>query len=276
MRQNLLPARLLFFFFSIVTVYAGTTQAQAAVDNSRVTADKRPTDTQTWDAVYPGPFLQAIVKGYTWAVREMLEKGHSANVKDGSEQRLTPILLAVAHKKKDILALLLKHNANIEATDENGLTPLMYACYVPNPDILELLLASGANVNGNGSVSPLMIAAKLGNAELVGKLIDRRADPKLTTQSGATALMVAADDYTIVNSLIKAGGAVNAVDRVGWTALHHAVAEGQLKKIKALLLAGANPNHPDKSGVTARSLAELEKKPDTREAMLTLLTSYAK
>ncbi len=49
---------------------------------------------------------------------------------------------------------------------------------------------------------------------------------------------------------------VDAVDRRGWTALHHAVNSHSAAAVKALLLAGADPHKADYRGRTPVTMAQ--------------------
>ena len=57
-------------------------------------------------------------------------------------------------------------------------------------DVFEFLIAAGANVNqtSNSGQTPLMAAAMTGRVEIVKQLLEAKADPKLKTKSGKTAL----------------------------------------------------------------------------------------
>jgi ankyrin repeat protein len=58
-----------------------------------------------------------------------------------------------------------------------------------------------------------------------------------------------------VKYLIEKGADVNAKNKSGWTALHFASSEGQLKIVQCLMEEGANINAEDKSKMTALNLA---------------------
>lgn len=70
------------------------------------------------------------------------------------------------------------------------------------------------------------------------------------------SLAAAVGQIDTVQSLIRDGADVHAVDGKGATALHLAVLNDQAEVVDLLLQAGANPELPTKSGVTARALAE--------------------
>ena len=59
----------------------------------------------------------------------------------------------------------------------------------------------------------------------------------------------------MVNLLLKARSPLNATDSAGYTALHHAVAEGHGDTAVALLKAGAETDRKDNDGFLALQLA---------------------
>lgn len=68
--------------------------------------------------------------------------------------------------------------------NQPGWTPLHYAASGPNPKVVELLLARGADIDAqspNGS-TPLMMAARYGSEDSVGRLLERGADPTRLNQ----------------------------------------------------------------------------------------------
>ena len=111
--------------------------------------------------------------------------------------------------------------------------------------MLAALTQAGANVNVTNRLgaSPLYLAAKSGNAELIKNLLRAGADPNLALQIGETPLMTAARSGTVegVQQIIAAGADVNANEKSrGQTALMWAAAQGHVEVARALINAGAN------------------------------------
>jgi len=69
-------------------------------------------------------------------------------------------------------------------------------------------------------VTPLMLAAKRGDGQVVKSLLKKGADANATSEDGWTALMAASEGghLAIVKRLLKYGADVNATDEYGWTA----------------------------------------------------------
>jgi ankyrin repeat protein len=118
-----------------------------------------------------------------------------------------------------------------------------------------MLVERGANVGTRTEfgVTPLSLAAEVGNAEIIEILIDAGADPNERLSGLRTPLMMAArhGNADSVQLLIDAGSEVNAVERRGQTALMWAAAEGNQQAVEVLLARGADANIRLESGYTA-------------------------
>ncbi len=171
--------------------------------------------------------------------------------------------------------------------DSNLPSPSELKNQLTSMDLIQSLLAHGANVNvqlkkqqpyrskvdrgadtmlGTGT-TPLLRAAKAGDAEVVKVLLAKGADPKLTTKSGITPLMAAAglgtkeEDTTgrkktdaeaiaSIKLCLDAGADLNAVDGQGDTALHGAAQKGADQIVQFLVDHGAKMDIKDKKGRT--------------------------
>jgi hypothetical protein len=166
-----------------------------------------------------------------------------------------------------------------EGADADRSDALYAAIAVGQRRSIDFLLAHGADPNAwtRGRVrlpsgaegSPVFIAAKQGDVRLIKDLKNHGAD--LDAQdasrgsSGETPLLYAvgcgvqSGDWSAARLLIEAGADVNHPDRSGTTALMRAVgyAHGDegLAFVKLLLARGANPDAKDHQGQSARDLA---------------------
>ena len=103
-----------------------------------------------------------------------------------------------------------------------------------------------------GGITALMVAAKAGDVDLIGRLLARGARVEATSRSGGRALMFAAQSGSTkaLERLLDAGAKVDAEAGNGWTALTVAAAVGDEDMTAALLDAGAEPGHRDVYGWT--------------------------
>ncbi len=119
---------------------------------------------------------------------------------------------------------------------------------------------------GTGT-TPMLRAAKAGDAEVIQALLAKGADPKIPTKFGITPLMAAAglgtkeEDTTArkkteaeaiasIKLCLDAGVDVNAVDNQGDTALHGAAQKGYDQVVQFLVDHGAKLDVKDKNGRT--------------------------
>jgi ankyrin repeat protein len=103
----------------------------------------------------------------------------------------------------------------------------------------------------------LIVAAQTGNTMAIQALLADGANLRATNADGDTALIPAAHRgyVEVVSELVKAGVPPDATNNLGLTALIEAVALGDggdkyEKTVQLLLDGGADPNLPDRGGVT--------------------------
>ena len=100
--------------------------------------------------------------------------------------------------------------------------------------------------------TPLIDAARAGDAGVVAALLDDGVSPRTTEVDGTTGLHWAAhhDRLEIAGILIDAGSVVDAANRYGVTPLALASVNGSTSMITRLLEGGADPNLPNPEGET--------------------------
>jgi ankyrin repeat protein len=110
----------------------------------------------------------------------------------------TPLYLAVQESRIALIPLLLSRGSDIFAADNSGVTPFDYAMKVRGP-VLDALITpetvTQRDVAGNTilhlAVLHLAVKSK-GDAYLVGKILEQRADINARNREGDTALHIAA------------------------------------------------------------------------------------
>ncbi len=171
-------------------------------------------------------FFRAVQLNDTKKVEEMVGKVVDANELNplGGEPAL---VLAVREGSMGVVKALLAHpGTDLEAQAMNGNTALMMAAYKGNKPAAEALLARGARVDragwtplhyaaaggdrdiarmliarkakldavspkASGAYTPLMMAAREGQQEMVGFLLEQGASPALKNSEGLTAAQIA-------------------------------------------------------------------------------------
>ncbi|CAH3150812.1 unnamed protein product [Porites lobata] len=188
----------------------------------------------------------------------LIQKG--ADVNTGSNDKLTPLMIAAEKGHINALTLLIKFGADVDLQDKNGKTALHHAVYGSDVscEILSCLIEMGADVSAGGNINhtPLMIAAEKGHINAVTFLIRNGADVDLQDQNyGETALFCAVRGFDasceVLNCLTKNGADINASSKRMLTPLMIAAKMGCINAVTFLMECGAIVDLQDKDGKTA-------------------------
>jgi uncharacterized protein len=233
----------------------------------------------------------------------MLDKGVDINY--GDVDNTTALVVSIMNKQYTFAKFLIDRGADVNLVGGYGRTAL-YAIvdirnedwsalparktedFLPTLDLVRSLLDRGANVNaaltanlpgrsgmdsgdttlGVGT-TPLMRAARAGDTAVIRLLLERGADPTMTTKDGNTALMFAAgvgyrdkntrgsesDALAAVKIFVEAGLDLTPVNSRGETALHGAADRGADTIVSFLAERGADLNVKTKQGFTPLDVA---------------------
>jgi ankyrin repeat protein len=148
--------------------------------------------------------------------------------------------------------------ASLSAETDTARDELFAAIRSGRAGDVEQLLAHGGNANAKDAdgVPAVMAATLFGNAEMVARLLDHRADPNAAGPVGTTALMWAVPSVEKARVLLAHGANVNARSETERTALLAAASfPGTVDLLQLLLQHGAEIDARDRTGATALALA---------------------
>jgi ankyrin repeat protein len=228
-------------------------------------------------------------------------EGGGANLDVVDPDGITPLHLAIINAHFDLAAALIDGGADVNKADRAGRTPLFMAADansmewlfsrpIPEPsgeldalDIAARLLDKGANVDGAMTGRPFILhhnatgnrniaegatpffkAATTSDLAMMRLLLERGANPLVTTRAGTTALMALAglnwveisslgtEEESIegIKMLLARGADVNAANSLGETAMHGAAQRGANRIVQFLADSGAQLDPVNKDGRT--------------------------
>jgi len=290
--------------------------AEGHLDAARTLLDYGA-DVTTRSTAGSDPLFFAVRRGERPLVDLLLQRG--ADLRRTTADGMSMLVVAITNAHWDLAAWLLDQGADANSGAPGG-TPLHSAIRVRNPDTVALpdpapsgdslqfigaLIAHGANVNAPltrgqnvtflnlTGATPFLLAAQSVDVPLMKLIVERGADPKITTKDKSTALMAAAglgyDEgrhtaWTEARSLaavklaLDLGAEVNATDDNGNTALHGAAFTGANSVVKLLVERGARLDVKDKLGYLPVTIAEgihiaalLKYRPETAVLMRELM-----
>lgn len=108
------------------------------------------------------------------------------HVDEPNAQGETPLMIAAIRGSLPAVQALVKHGA---AINREGWTPLHYACSGPDNGVAAWLIEQGAEINArsDNGTTPLMMAARYGNGDLVPMLLQAGSEPRAANEQELTA-----------------------------------------------------------------------------------------
>jgi ankyrin repeat protein len=209
--------------------------------------------------------------------------------KPGSFPDLSLLSYATAGGRKDMVRFLLAQGIDANDIARDGRTPLHAAVWADNKPAAILLLEAGANVNARQDsygYTPLMIAARQGDEEMVRILLNRQPDVEAVDKRGQTALMLALQHRNralasplmeakdtgaqrIADLLIAHGADLNHPGPAGFMPLDQAIYDSRWDLARWLVAKGAKPDLFSASALGMKDLVEAMLAADLRVAMST-------
>jgi uncharacterized protein len=180
----------------------------------------------------------------------------------------TPALVAAA-ERGDLASIqrLLDAGADVNARDARRRNAVLAATQGGHEAAARLLIERGADVNAQDEIddSAFLLAGARGHTGIVRAALAATPPPdfRRLNRYGGTALIPACHygHVETVRLLVTTGIDIDHVNRLGWTALLEAILLGDggaahTEIVRLLLAHKADPNLPDRQGVTPLAHAE--------------------
>jgi ankyrin repeat protein len=225
-------------------------------------------------------YFDLIIEGSNYdVISAIIKKISSDNLKKlingKSKDHVTPLHKAVLRNDEKIVKLVIDGGADVNAKKSNDWTPLLLAAKLGNLEVVNALLGKGANVDDKTSskyqFTPLHLAARNGHNEVIEALLDKNANINARTEFEFTPLHLAADNGHLdaVQALLKDNHIIiNAETKDKSTPLHLASKKDHLSVVEALLAKSADVNAQNKNGFTPLHFAALNGHADVINKLL--------
>ena len=163
--------------------------------------------------------MEAAQKGYTECVESLIKAGADVNKRD--DKNCTPLIFAAENGHTKCVQLLIGAGADLNTFSSNKQTALMKAAEKGHTECVELLIKSMGDKDSHGN-SPLVIMARYpGHGQCVDELMKVGVDVNQSSWKGHTPLMVAArsgnEEY--LGKLLLAGAEINLCNQLGCNAI---------------------------------------------------------
>ena len=198
----------------------------AALNGHEGTAEmilKRGSKLKTQFADIVEVLQEAARRGFLQVCKLCLQIADDEILNTESREQWTALHEAAQNGHDQIVTFLLDNRYNMKSEIEEGMTPLAVAAFAGQSNVVQVLLDRGAN--------PLKKNSE--GQTLVSQLADLQRENSLDSH------------VDTIQVLLKAGIAIDDMDRSGRSALHYAMRMGNLKIAKELLNSDANPNLQD-------------------------------
>ena len=165
----------------------------------------------------PNNLIDAVTTGDLPRINQLISEGIEINEVDYENDDFTPLMLAINIERADMVKALVDADAYLYDSTYVEDTPLGLAARKGNLEIVRLLLQAGANPDDGGESPTLCYAVSRQHIDIIKALIQWNADVNLTTPSRISPLMIAAGigNLEIVKLLVKSGADVNSTDDIG-------------------------------------------------------------
>lgn len=186
--------------------------------------------------------MLSIKGGFYYTSVELIKAG--SKLDHANKYGITPLLLAIVGGHSAIAVALLDGGANPDIAHPDGSTALIMAAQSGSISLVKRLLQKGAamNLQAKSGDTALMFACATGHLDIVKYLLERGADSRIKNIRGYTALIFAAvrGQGKIIDVLLNHNPVLLEVkDRLGRSALNHAIESSQQTAVDYLVALGA-------------------------------------
>ncbi|XP_067661560.1 ankyrin repeat domain-containing protein 50-like [Haliotis asinina] len=150
-------------------------------------------DLSTIDKVGNNILHIACESGHIDVVQYLLSLD-SLDINSRGWKKRTPVMLAAKGGHKEVIELLINHRADLSVSGKGGDNILHIACESGHIDVVQYLLSlNSLDINSRGwkKRTPVMLAAKRGNRDVVKLLVENEANLTLTDEDGTNFLDLA-------------------------------------------------------------------------------------
>lgn len=199
---------------------------------------KTPSVSETDNEGFTALHLAVKAKSFGCVV-PLVKAGVPLNALNNAHE--TALLMASRRGLLEIVDYLLnRKDVDVNSPDINENSPLHYIARIDDLNLIQKLIEKGATIDtvSSSGLTPLMVAAKFGQVQVVKYLIQQSAIVTFKNSRGESALLlniVYSPQYDICQCLIAAGAESFDSDDSGYTTLMAAI-EGGNREIAELIL----------------------------------------
>uniref|UniRef100_A0AAQ5Y6I8 Euchromatic histone-lysine N-methyltransferase 2 n=1 Tax=Amphiprion ocellaris TaxID=80972 RepID=A0AAQ5Y6I8_AMPOC len=210
---------------------------------------------------HPRQLYPAAKQGEVQRVLLMLMEGIDPTYQPDSQNRRSALHAAAQRGLLEVCYMLVQAGAQVDAQDKDMRTPLLEAIINNHIEVARYLIQNGACVYHIDGYTGLHHAAKLGNLEIVGMLLETgQVDVNAQDSGGWTPIIWAAEHkhVDVIKSLLNRGADVSINDKELNVCLHWAAYAGNVDIAELVLNAGCSLASVNVHGDTPLHIAARE------------------
>ncbi|XP_067653211.1 serine/threonine-protein phosphatase 6 regulatory ankyrin repeat subunit B-like [Haliotis asinina] len=187
----------------------------------------------------------SCIGGHVDTVKYVLNQT-SVDINSKDCEKMTPVLLAAYHGKRELFDVLVKNGADLSVIDEDGDNILHWACRGGNVKIVTYILMQNIvdiNCKGDEEMTPVLIAADHGKKDAFDILVKRGGDLSVIDEDRDNILHLACRgghvkivNYILMQNIVD----INAKNTGGETPVMLAANSGEREVFDILVRKGAD------------------------------------